>query len=414
MLNANNTSKSITGSSIVAAVLCVAAAFFLCVLAANAQSPSVTVNWTASPSPNIAKYNVYRRTPTGTYALIGSAASAPLTDATVQAGATYLYVGTAVNGSGAESIYSNEVTAIIPGTAPPPSGLLSFFPSTFTPAHQGGDNLSVELGMKFSVSVPGSIIGLRFWKVGTSTGTHVGSLWSSTGTKLISGTYTNETASGWQTLTFPTPYSITAGATYTVSYHTVNGYAWDASYFATSKSVPPFTIPAAGGVWCYGTAICFPTSTYNASNYSVDVAFLPSAPVLTITMTSLPAGMVGAPYNATVTATGGTLPYTWTVTGLPPGLSGTSTISGTPTTAGTFNVSVAVRDSASVAHTATTVLPLVIALPPPPPPSLTETCVLQSPNVVCIYVPKNMPTGTVLTSTGSAGGVQAIASATLP
>ncbi|WP_349257827.1 putative Ig domain-containing protein [Iamia sp.] len=47
----------------------------------------------------------------------------------------------------------------------------------------------------------------------------------------------------------------------------------------------------------------------------------PPAPPLAITTTSLPAATVGQPYAATLTATGGRAPYTWTAAGLPSGLS---------------------------------------------------------------------------------------------
>jgi hypothetical protein len=51
----------------------------------------------------------------------------------------------------------------------------------------------------------------------------------------------------------------------------------------------------------------------------------PSAPVaiggVTITTTTLPQALLGSPYSATLSATGGTTPYTWSATGLPPGLS---------------------------------------------------------------------------------------------
>ena len=72
---------------------------------------------------------------------------------------------------------------------------------------------------------------------------------------------------------------------------------------------------------------------------------------LTITSASLPNGIVGTAYSSTLTATGGTLPYSWTVTSgaLPEGLSLSQggTISGTPTSAGASNFTVQVTDSSS-------------------------------------------------------------------
>jgi hypothetical protein len=73
---------------------------------------------------------------------------------------------------------------------------------------------------------------------------------------------------------------------------------------------------------------------------------------LTITTTSVPNGSVGVSYSATVDATGGVQPYTWTIhTGsLPPGLSLSSsnniaTISGSPTTTGTYPFTIQVVDN---------------------------------------------------------------------
>lgn len=71
---------------------------------------------------------------------------------------------------------------------------------------------------------------------------------------------------------------------------------------------------------------------------------------LTITTQTLPAGILNVAYSATLSATGGTLPYSWQAAGLPVGLtvfSGSGLISGTPTQNGTYLVSLVATDSAS-------------------------------------------------------------------
>lgn len=85
---------------------------------------------------------------------------------------------------------------------------------------------------------------------------------------------------------------------------------------------------------------------------------------LSITTTALPKAPVGSPYDQALTATGGTSPYTWSVTGgsLPPGLSLSTSgeVTGTPPTAGTQDVTVQVTDSSGLSASqamAVTVVP---------------------------------------------------------
>jgi Zn-dependent metalloprotease len=63
---------------------------------------------------------------------------------------------------------------------------------------------------------------------------------------------------------------------------------------------------------------------------------------VTVTNPGSRSGTVGTAITSfTLSASGGTAPYTWSATGLPPGVtigSSTGTVSGTPTTAGTYNV----------------------------------------------------------------------------
>jgi hypothetical protein len=78
-------------------------------------------------------------------------------------------------------------------------------------------------------------------------------------------------------------------------------------------------------------------------------------PALAVTTTSLADGMVGTAYSQTLAASGGTSPYTWSVTvgTLPAGLNlnaSTGAISGTPTAAGTSTFTVTATDSTTPTH----------------------------------------------------------------
>jgi large repetitive protein len=80
------------------------------------------------------------------------------------------------------------------------------------------------------------------------------------------------------------------------------------------------------------------------------------APALAISTGSLPAGQVGVPYSQTLQASGGTAPYTWSITtgALPSGLNlSGSQISGTPAASGisTFTVKVVDANLASITKT---------------------------------------------------------------
>ena len=55
------------------------------------------------------------------------------------------------------------------------------------------DPSSVTLGVAFQPASNGTITGVRFYKEPDNTGTHTGSLWSSNGTLLATGTFSNET-----------------------------------------------------------------------------------------------------------------------------------------------------------------------------------------------------------------------------
>jgi hypothetical protein len=145
-----------------------------------------------------------------------------------------------------------------------------------TGAVDANDTSAVNLGVQFQPSASGKIIGIRFYKETDNTGAHIGSLWNSTGTLLATGTFTNETASGWQELDFSSPVAVTAGTTYVASYFTSTGHYADTSNgLASAVTNGPLTALASGGVYAYGSGNAFPSLTFNASNYWVDVVYSP-------------------------------------------------------------------------------------------------------------------------------------------
>ena len=112
----------------------------------------------------------------------------------------------------------------------------TIWPSTATPGTaDANQSQPIELGVKFTSSSSGSITGIRFYKGINNTGTHVGNLWSSTGTLLASATFTGESASGWQQVNFSSPVAITANTVYVASYFSPTGdFAVDRNYFNTA------------------------------------------------------------------------------------------------------------------------------------------------------------------------------------
>jgi large repetitive protein len=129
------------------------------------------------------------------------------------------------------------------------------------------------------------------------------------------------------------------------------------------------------------------------------------AATLQITPTSLPDARVGTAYSATLSASGGTAPYTWSISsGALPGnvaLTASGTISGTPSAAGTFTFTVAVTDSAQ--DTGSQALQIVVD-----PPLAITTSSLPSGTVGTSYSQTLAATG------GSGGYTWSVTSGTLP
>lgn len=136
------------------------------------------------------------------------------------------------------------------------------------------------LGVKFRANVGGVVDGVRYWKAPSNTTPTYGRLYAIDGTLLGEVLFTGETASGWQQQAFNAPIAITADTLYIIAFYTSSGkLGFNSNYFATAKTTGPLTAPASGtvsGNGVYAESDVFPTNTFNATNYWVDVVFTPT------------------------------------------------------------------------------------------------------------------------------------------
>jgi hypothetical protein len=218
------------------------------------------------------------------------------------------------------------------------------------------------------------------------------------------------------------------------------------AYTATlqgSGGFPPYTFTLTGSLppgLTFSTPTISGTPTGSGGVYPLTINMTdshgtPATPVnasititnLTITTSSLPNGTSGTPYSQTLTASGGTGPYTWShILGLlPPGLSlaaSTGVISGTPTLCGVYLVDWVVTDSevppvkagkpltititgCTGMVTVTTPLPLHNCVVNISCPAQTETATGGVPPYTWAVTSGSLPTGMTLSSVlGAIGG----------
>lgn len=201
-----------------------------------------------------------------------------------------------------------------------------------------------------------------------------------------STTPTAETASAQLSLTVdPAPLAITtsslpigvAGAPYSATLQATGGtppYSW----VLTSGSLPTGLSLSSGGVisgtpgssGSFDLGIQVTDSSTPTPKAATSSFVLQVSPALAVTTTSLPSATVGVSYSQTLSASGGTQPYSWAVTSgsLPVGLSLSSAglISGTPTTYQTDSFTIQVTDSTvPTPETAAGQLSITVYLGPP-------------------------------------------------
>ncbi len=207
-----------------------------------------------------------------------------------------------------------------------------------------------------------------------------------TGTPTVSGTFTLQVKDANGVVAASTcPFTIVNGPTLTCpanSTFTKNASV-NSPAMAVSGGVSPYTFSVVGTLpagLTVSTATGAITGTPTANGtFTIQVkdangvvgtptcAFTVGPNTLTIVTTSLPVGTPGVAYSFQPLTSGGTLPFTWTISGLPRGITGNTSsglISGTTTFSGTYSVTISVTDSSSTPQTASTTLTLVITTLP--------------------------------------------------
>jgi hypothetical protein len=242
-------------------------------------------------------------------------------------------------------------------------------------------------------SLPG---GLTLSPTGTISGTPTASgTFSFSVTVTDSETPTAKTTTASLSISVNPALTITTaslpGATIGVSYNQtlvatggIQPYSWA---LATGSSLPAgLTLSSAGVISGTPTGPLTGTTTFTVTvtdsespgkSVSTTLSINVTAQPLTITTTSLPAGVINSPYSGSLQASGGVQPYTWALalgSSLPPGLtlSSNGAISGTPTATGTTTFTVTVTDSQLPTHNSTNAT-LSITINATQPPSVSTT-----------------------------------------
>lgn len=167
--------------------------------------------------------------------------------------------------------------------------------STQTPQSSTGKT-AAELGLRLSSTGSGRITTIKFWKLVDDKGTHVGKVWSASGTLLTSVTFATETAAGWQQQVLATPFALGAGVVVTVSVNTnTNGHFAVILNGLTPKIVngPLATIDGRSSASGWPNAL-------SLHNYFRDIVFVPD-PVPVVTLAPIATPSANTPLSATIT-----------------------------------------------------------------------------------------------------------------
>jgi len=247
-------------------------------LVAVAPDAAITVVWSAPVDPTTAAIAVTAdgRPASGSVTLGDARTVVWRPAAPLPSGATLSVTATArPSGGGTATTAPPWSLRIDSGDGNSPATLWT---TAATPAIVAVDDPNpVELGVVWRSEVSGRVVALRYYKAAASQGPHIGRLWTVGGVLLGTATFADTTTQGWQQAPLVSPVAVTAGVDYVASYHAPSGrYSATLGTFTSSaRRRAPLVAPASTGAsgngrYRYGPG-GFPTDTYLAADYGVDV-----------------------------------------------------------------------------------------------------------------------------------------------
>ncbi|MGY4882085.1 autotransporter domain-containing protein [Xanthomonas citri pv. eucalyptorum] len=269
--------------------------------------------------------------------------------------------GTPTSGSRAYTLTVAGATVILPATTLPAGTAGQAYSSAITPATGGIAPYSYALT---AGALPAGITLNSSSGALSGTTTSVGSFsFTVTATDSTSGTPSQGTRGYTLNIAAPTiavaPSTVPTATRGTAYSQTLNASGGTAAYtYAITSGALPAGITLASNGTLSGTATVegtfnFTVQATDANSFTGTQAYslTVAGPNLVLPASALPAGTAGQAYAAAITpATGGTAPYSYSVTAgaLPGGVvldAATGGLSGTPTVSGTFTFTLTVTDS---------------------------------------------------------------------
>ncbi len=301
-------------------------------------------------------------------------ASTGLLSGTPTTAGTYSFTVKVTDSSGLSDTAPATVT-IIPGPsmnfAPPPGGWTHTVYG-YTLTETGGTS-----PFTWSVSSGSLPAGISLSPAGVLSGTPTATGTSSFTVKVTDANgqsatqATSITVAAGVSTTFAAPPAAVVNTAYSYTLTATGGttpYTWSVN----SGTLPAgLTLSAAGVLSGTPTATgsyTFSVNVIDANNgiATTSITLVVTASV-TFTFPAPPSGVVGTPYSVTLTAAGGTTPYTWSISAgsLPAGLtlnSSTGVVSGTPTLAGTSSFTAKVTDAGNKTATFATSITILSSM----------------------------------------------------